>query len=70
MTPTPSAPKRKKHGVYRDSRQQTAYAWYCPVVDWRFALSRAEVENPFFYCPGCAMDVMDRSFDQILEGRP
>lgn len=58
------------HGIYVDKRQATGYAWYCPVQGWRFAISRAEVPNPFFHCPGCALDVTDGVFGELLEGRP
>ena len=61
---------RFDHGVYKDERQATGHAWYCPTLDWRFAISRAEVDNPFFFCPGCAFEVVDAKFDAVLEGRP
>lgn len=61
---------RFQHGIYRDARQATGYAWYCPKVDWRFAVSRSEVENPLSYCPGCALGVTDAAFDALREGQP
>lgn len=58
------------HGIYADQRQETGYAWYCPEIDWRFAVSRSEVENPLVYCPGCARCVTDTAFDAVREGQP
>lgn len=58
------------HGVYKDNRQKTGYIWYCDKIDWRFAISRAEVDLPFIYCPGCAMPCSEPHFERVMEGKP
>jgi hypothetical protein len=63
-------PQRADHGIYKDERQATGYAWYCPELDWRFAISRSEMDNPFAFCPGCALDVVEERFGEIRSGRP